>query len=856
MPAIVPPNQQEKPNPLNTVVLFLLLFFIYLYVVRTFFSPKPEVPVEQGTLAEIDSPANVAIEQDPSFKPVADATLAATAAAEPSSQVEFAPMAASLEAPESAPAVPESAPAAPAQWVTLGSMDNSRYSMLLTFSSQGAALVRAEMSSIRYQDLFDETGYKYQNNGYFGHVFAEIPLQTGTRDQAAEVNKAREKCEVVVVPSGTPAAESGLQKGDTILECNGKRIADRTAWNDFMNGTQPGQKIALKVSRNGQEVALNEVALRPMPMSVIRPEGYNTADSADPLSFLMTLQQLDGASVSNVLPSDSTQSNAAVLDSYLNREIKGLSMRNGNWEVASATESKVVFRYPLPQYGLEVYKTYQLSPKDNETSKTKSSQTPDASNLLSLSVSIKNTGALNRQVAYRLDGPTGLPLEGYWFTHKVWRTWSGVGLRDVVYKQAPDFATQMISCTKIAADKWETVKDLPLQYLGVDAAYFGAYLMPCKAENGVPFTFSKFQPLRVSTVDKKWINRTDCSFRALSQLQNLKPGEQMEEQFNVFIGPKQPELLGEHGLGGVLYYGWFGWIAVPLISILHFFYMICGNYGIAILLLTAVVRLLMHPLSRKQVMGALKMQKLQPEMAKIKEKYKEPQDQMRAQQELFRRHNYNPLSGCLVVFIQLPIFMALYRVLMVDVELRQASMFGSSIRFLSNLAAPDMMIDWTSWMPQWVTSGYGMFGLGPYFNILPIATIFLFIAQQKILMPPPADEQARIQQKVMNFMMIFMGLLFFKIAAGLCIYFIASSVWGLAERQFMPKELVDEAIEEDEKARYMKPERKKLNNRPENDDPMEVLKSWTGAFKKLTGKADDEKSGKKNPPTDNRRRKR
>ena len=180
-------------------------------------------------------------------------------------------------------------------------------------------------------------------------------------------------------------------------------------------------------------------------------------------------------------------------------------------------------------------------------------------------------------------------------------------------------------------------------------------------------------------------------------------------------------------------------------------------------------------------------------------------------------------------------------------------MFGSSIRFLSNLAAPDMLIDWTSWMPQWVTCGYGMFGLGPYFNLLPIATIVLFIAQQKILMPPPVDEQGRIQQKVMNFMMIFMGLLFFKIAAGLCIYFIASSVWGLAERQFMPKELVDEAIEEDEKARYTKPERKKLNNRPENDDPMEVLKSWKDAFKKLTGKKEDEK--KPSAPV-NRRRKR
>lgn len=90
-------------------------------------------------------------------------------------------------------------------------------------------------------------------------------------------------------------------------------------------------------------------------------------------------------------------------------------------------------------------------------------------------------------------------------------------------------------------------------------------------------------------------------------------------------------------------------------------------------------------------------------------------------------------------------------------------------------------------MPDWVNGGQGIFGLGPYFNLLPILTIVLFIAQQKMFMPPPTDEQSAMQQKIMQYMMIFMGLLFFKVASGLCIYFIASSLWGLGERQFLPK---------------------------------------------------------------------
>jgi YidC/Oxa1 family membrane protein insertase len=77
--------------------------------------------------------------------------------------------------------------------------------------------------------------------------------------------------------------------------------------------------------------------------------------------------------------------------------------------------------------------------------------------------------------------------------------------------------------------------------------------------------------------------------------------------------------------------------------------------------------------------------------------------------------------------------------------------------------------------------------LGPYLNILPIFTVGLFVAQQKLFMPPPMNEQAAMQQKVMTFMMVFIGFLFFKVASGLCIYFIASSLWGIAERKLLPQ---------------------------------------------------------------------
>jgi YidC/Oxa1 family membrane protein insertase len=135
----------------------------------------------------------------------------------------------------------------------------------------------------------------------------------------------------------------------------------------------------------------------------------------------------------------------------------------------------------------------------------------------------------------------------------------------------------------------------------------------------------------------------------------------------------------------------------------------------------------------------------------------------------------------------MPIFLGLYRSLMVDVELRDAPLIAEAVRWCSNLAAPDMLFDWHWFMPEMVNCGTGFLGLGPYFNILPVFTVLLMVVQQKMFMPPATDEQSAMQQKVMKYMMIFMGVLFYKVASGLCLYFIASSLWGLAERKFLPK---------------------------------------------------------------------
>jgi YidC/Oxa1 family membrane protein insertase len=134
----------------------------------------------------------------------------------------------------------------------------------------------------------------------------------------------------------------------------------------------------------------------------------------------------------------------------------------------------------------------------------------------------------------------------------------------------------------------------------------------------------------------------------------------------------------------------------------------------------------------------------------------------------------------------LPIFIGLYRSLSADVALRGAPLLWDG-GWCSNLAAPDMLFRW-NFLPNFLLGW-----LGPYFNLLPVITIVLFIWQQKMFMPPPTDEQAAMQQKMMQYMMVFIGVMFFKVPSGLCIYFIASSLWGLAERKLLPKSTVASA---------------------------------------------------------------
>ncbi|MBX3411924.1 MAG: YidC/Oxa1 family insertase periplasmic-domain containing protein [Pirellulales bacterium] len=708
----------------------------YFLLLSWWQGPPPEQPAAVAEAEADKKPADA--QAPPAEQPAQNAE---GTASQPVTEGESAPPPASE--PAAAPPPPEVRPVEAEQWVTLGSVDpDEGYRLLVTLTNRGAALARAELSSPQFRDLEDRSGY-------LGHLLPE-----------GDINGRG--CRVRVVGRGTPAALAGIQPGDLITEIAGSEIDGRIRFEEALARTRPDDTIEIKLLRHDEPLTVTATLMR-RPLEVIRPEG------ADPLSMLATLAIFDR----DKLREEET-------------EFSGVDLLHATWQVKSADESHVSFSHVTK--GLEFIKTYRLA-------KAAENLAEGPGYNLTFEIEIKNLDAQAHKVAYRLDGPNGLPDEGWWYATKIGRDWGGAGMRDIVVTlwQNGRLYPSMVTCRSIAkGDLGSPWRDQPFGFLAVDAQYFSTALFPLQPEPGTVWCETA-QPIRVGPVpeDKAQWNRTNTSFRLQSPTHELAPQGSMKQAFTLFAGPKQRVVLESYDVGNgytlsdLVYFGWFGWVSRPMLRILYFFhdYVTFGNYGLAIVLLTVLVRSCMFPLSRKQAVSAQKMQLLQPELKKIQEKYKNNTEaKTKATQELFAKHNYNPLGGCLLVFIQLPIFVGLYRSLAVNVELRQAPLISENIRWASNLAAPDMLFRWSEFMPQFVIGW-----LGPYFNLLPVITIALFLWQQKMFMPPATDDQTRMQMKMMQYMMVFMGVMFFKVPSGLCIYFIASSLWGIAERKLLPK---------------------------------------------------------------------
>ncbi len=313
----------------------------------------------------------------------------------------------------------------------------------------------------------------------------------------------------------------------------------------------------------------------------------------------------------------------------------------------------------------------------------------------------------------------------------------------------------------------------------------------------------------------------DITVRVASKVIDLRPKAEVTHRFLLYHGPVKPSLLGHlAGEGSVsadlvdryahtlslntmVDYPSPGWLpnfaynigftrliilaTNAMHSILWAIHQVIPSYGLCIILLTVFVRGMMFPVSRNQAMTSIKMQQLAPELKKLQEKFKDDRQAMAtAQWDLYKRHKVRPLANCWMLLIQMPIYMGLYYAFQESISFRMVPFWPL---WIQNLAAPDMLLYWGESIPIISTpdSYGGILYLGPYLNLLPFIAITLTILQQQMMTPPAMDEQQEMNYKMMKYMTLFFGLMFYRVAAGLCIYFIASSVWAFTERQLLPK---------------------------------------------------------------------
>jgi YidC/Oxa1 family membrane protein insertase len=249
----------------------------------------------------------------------------------------------------------------------------------------------------------------------------------------------------------------------------------------------------------------------------------------------------------------------------------------------------------------------------------------------------------------------------------------------------------------------------------------------------------------------------------------INPGASRQYSYTVYFGPKKMADLkaAGHNFNQAVNFGWFGVVAHPLLILLLWFYSVVRNYGVAVILVTVLIKLIFWPITHKGMKSMKGMQKLQPKLAELREKYKDDKERMaQAQMELYKTYKINPLGGCLPMVIQIPVFFALYQVLMQAIELRHAPF----MLWITDLSAPERL-----------AVGFNI----PYVGGLPVLTLLMgatMFIQQKMTPTPAANPETA---KIMMFMPVIFTFLFINFAAGLVLYFFVNNLLQMAQQYFI-----------------------------------------------------------------------
>lgn len=302
-----------------------------------------------------------------------------------------------------------------------------------------------------------------------------------------------------------------------------------------------------------------------------------------------------------------------------------------------------------------------------------------------------------------------------------------------------------------------------LQWIAVQDRYFMSSIIPVSA---------------VEASMRLFLDENDVlEAQYLSPASIINPAGQHVFEYKLFFGPKSTKILKglDYNLNKAINFGMFDFLAKPCLWFMNTIYGVIPNYGVAIIILTVFTKIILWPLGTKSYKSMAQMKKIQPLMKEIREKYKNDKKRMNEEvMGLYKTYKVNPVGGCLPMFLQIPVFFALYRMLYEAIELRHAPFFG----WITDLAAPDRLFRFGFSIP-FMQEPYGI----PVLTIIMGGTMFL---QQKLT--PPMGDPA--QAKMMMFMPLIFTVIFINFSSGLVLYWLVNNVLSISQQYYITKKAV------------------------------------------------------------------
>ena len=364
---------------------------------------------------------------------------------------------------------------------------------------------------------------------------------------------------------------------------------------------------------------------------------------------------------------------------------------------------------------------------------------------------------------YGLISRHGTPkTEGYYILHEgLIGVLGDQGLQELSYKNIEDKKTVNYKVTN--------------GWLGITDKYWAATLLPdAKAALQAHFSAGMLGPLKTYQADY------------LLDPQTIAPGATGSADARLFAGAKEVQsidaydkALGVNRFELLIDWGWFYFITKPMFKAIDYFFHLVGNFGLAILIVTVIVKLLFFPLANKSYASMAKMKSVQPQLAALKERY--PDDKVKQQQEMmeiYKKEKINPIAGCLPVALQIPVFFSLYKVLFVTIEMRHAPFYG----WIKDLSAPD---------PTNLFNLFGLFAFDP--TQLPVLGHYLALGVWPIIMgitmwfqmklnPTPPDPT---QKMIFDWMPLIFTFMLAGFPAGLVIYWAWNNLLSVLQQSFI-----------------------------------------------------------------------